>query len=301
MNDIQRIGVVGCGVMGSGIAELCALNKLDVCVVGRTNASIDAGRVKLVESLTRAVRKERITVWERDAALARISFATELQALADRHLVIESVRENESTKRAIFEILDQVVRDPDAILTSNTSSIPVIKLGRATTRAANVLGTHFFNPAPVMPLVELVETLLSDKAPAQRLEWFLTEILGKHVVRTRDRAGFLVNKLFVPYLLSAIRMVESGFASAADIDKAMTLGCAHPMGPLALVDLIGLDTIADIADALHREFQEPRYTVPPLLSRMVDAGLLGKKVGMGFHRYDHPTTAGPAQSTPGRK
>lgn len=285
MTDIKRIGVVGCGVMGSGIAELCARNGLDVIVFLRSPLSIEAGRRRLAKSINHSVHKGKITEGDRDTALERICFTTELAALADRDLVIESVREHEETKRELFAALDRLPTAPDAILASNTSSVPIMKLGRATSHPEQVVGIHFFNPAPAMPLVELVETLVTTERTADRVERFLTDTLGKQVVRCRDRSGFLVNVLLVPYLLAAIRMVESGFAAPADIDKAMTLGCAHPMGPLALVDLIGLDTIADIAGALHDEFKEAQYAVPPLLSRMVDAGMLGKKTGRGFHRY----------------
>lgn len=285
MEDIQRVGIIGCGVMGAGIAELCARRNLDVVVQVRTQASIERGSDQLRRSLEQGVRREKITAQECAAALERVSFSTDVAALADRDLVIESVREQEDTKLAIFEALDAVIERPDVILASNTSSIPIMKLGRATGRAHSVVGVHFFNPATSLPLVELVETLVTDTQVALRVERFLTDVLGKQVVRSRDRPGFLVNALLIPYLLSAARMAESRFAPAPDIDRAMMLGCAHPIGPLALLDLIGLDTIVDIADALHREFKDPQYAVPPLLSRMVEAGMLGKKSGRGFHHY----------------
>lgn len=283
--EITRVGVVGCGIMGAGIAELCARAGLDVRVAARTSSSIDAGRGRLRRSLDHGVRKELITATERDDALRRVSFTTELIDLADRELIIEAVAENEDIKTEIFMALDKIIESPDAILATNTSSIPIIKLGRATTRAGQVIGIHFFNPVTRMPLAEVVESLLTDSSTTSRVEQFLSGVLGKKVVRSRDRAGFVVNVLLIPYLLSAIRMLESGFAPAADIDKAMRLGCAHPMGPLELVDMIGLDVIVGVAEALHAEFREPHYSPPPLLLRMVDAGLLGKKTGRGFHDY----------------
>lgn len=285
MEEIQRVGVVGCGVMGVGIVELCALRKLDVRVVVRSESAAQAGRAKLVRSLDNGVSKGRLTEPERDGALERASFSTDFAAMADREFVIESVKEDEGVKREIFRTLDEVLASPDAIIASNTSSIPIMKLGQVTARAEQVVGTHFFNPAPALPLVELVDTLVTDPEVSLRAEHFLADSLGKQVVRSSDRPGFLVNALLVPYLLSAIRMVDSGFASATDIDKAMVLGCAYPMGPLALVDLVGLDTMVDISNALHLEFKDAQFVVPPLLSRMVEAGMLGRKTGRGFHRY----------------
>ncbi|WP_200834764.1 3-hydroxybutyryl-CoA dehydrogenase [Amycolatopsis alkalitolerans] len=285
MNDIRHIGVIGCGVMGSGIAELCVRRQIEVVVVVRAAASAGAGRTKLTRSLDHAVRKNRIGEAQRDDALARVSFATDLDAVAKQDLVIESVTEDEAVKRILFSRLDQVVTNPDAILASNTSVIPIMKLARVTRRPEHVLGIHFFNPAPTLPLVELVETLVSDEKALARTERFLTDVLGKEIVRSHDRCGFIVNALLIPYLLSAIRMVESGFGSAVDIDRAMMLGCAYPIGPLALIDMIGLDTIADVSDAMQREYREPQYVAPPLLSRMVEAGMLGRKTGAGFHQY----------------
>lgn len=286
MEDIRKVGVVGCGVMGAGIVELCTRRGLDVRVLVRTETSARAGLSVLTRSLDRGVRKEKISQDERDAALDRVVFVTEFGAMADRDVVIESVKEDEATKLAVFRGLDEVITNSDVILASNTSSLPVGKLGRATSRAGQMVGTHFFNPAQSLPLVELVETLVTDEEVALRAERFLADVLGKQVVRSRDRPGFMVNALLVPYLLSAVRMVDAGFASAEDIDRAMVLGCAYPMGPLALCDLVGLDTIVDIADALHREFKDPQFIAPSLLSRMVEAGMLGRKTGIGFHRYD---------------
>lgn len=284
-NEITRVGIVGCGTMGAGIAEICAKAGLDVQVAARNSSSVEAGLDRLTRSLGHSVRKELITQSERDAALRRVCFTTELVDLSDRELIIEAAAEHEDVKTEIFTALDKIVASPDAILASNTSSIPIMKLGRATTRAGQVIGIHFFNPVTRMALAEVVESLLTDPLTTSRVERFLTSVLGKQVVRSGDRAGFVVNALLIPYLLSAIRMFESGFAPAADIDKAMRLGCAHPMGPLELIDMIGLDIIAGVAEALHAEFREPHYSPPPLLLRMVDAGLLGRKTGRGFHDY----------------
>ena len=209
----------------------------------------------------------------------------DFSSLADRELVIEAVVEAEAEKVAVFELLDKVV-DPDAVLATNTSSIPIMKLAMATKRPASVVGIHFFNPVPVLPLVELVTSLLTGPATIDTADHFARKQLGKHVIRSQDRAGFIVNALLIPYILSAVRMLESGFATAEDIDMGMVKGCAHPMGPLTLADLIGLDTTVAVAASLYQEFKEPLYAPPPLLARMVEAGLLGRKSGQGFYSYD---------------
>ena len=210
---------------------------------------------------------------------------TDLAALADRDLVVEAVVEEEATKVEVFRALDAVVEDPAAILASNTSSIPIMKLGIATSRPEQVIGIHFFNPVPVLRLVELVTSLLTSPGTVEAAERFAGDVLGKKVIRSQDRAGFVVNALLIPYLLSAIRMMESGFATADDIDTGMVEGCNHPMGPLHLADLIGLDTTQAVAESLYEEFKEPLYAPPPMLSRMVEAGLLGRKSGRGFYDY----------------
>ena len=285
-DEPYRVGVVGCGVMGAGTAELCALRDLDVVVIGRQDTSIESARTRLTSSLDRLAGKGRLTGPQCEAALSRVRFSTDLTALGDRQIVVECVSEEEHVKREIFAALDEIVTDGDAVLASVTSSIPIIRLARATARPGRVIGTHLFNPVPVMPLAELIPSLLTDEQTTLRAEKFLADLLGKQVIRAPDRSGFLVNTLLVPYLLSAIRILEAGTASAADIDQAMVAGCGHPMGPLALVDLIGLDTIAHIANALYEEYKEPLYAAPPLLSRMVDARLLGRKTGVGFHSYE---------------
>ena len=219
------------------------------------------------------------------AALERIDFTTDFGSLADRQLVVEAVIESEAEKLDVFERLDKVVEDENAVLASNTSSIPIMKLAMATRRPAQVIGIHFFNPVPVLPLVEVVTSLMTSDETADQAEAFARTVLDKHVIRSKDRAGFIVNALLIPYLLSAIRMFESGFATAEDIDAGMTKGCAHPMGPLALSDLIGLDTTMAVANSLYEEFKEPLYAPPPLLARMVEAGLFGRKSGRGFYDY----------------
>ncbi len=283
--EITRVGVVGCGLMGSGIAEVCSRAGLDVVVREIDAAAAEAGQKRLTGSLDRGVRSGKLSEEERDAAIGRLSFTTDLGDLADRQLVIEAVVEDESLKTEVFSILDKVVTDEHAILASNTSSIPVMKLGIATQRPEHVLGIHFFNPVPVLKLVELVTSLLTSPETAMRADAFATEVLHKKVIRSQDRAGFIVNALLIPYILSAIRMMESGFATAPDIDTGMVEGCNHPMGPLRLADLIGLDTTLAVADSLYAEFKEPLYASPPLLSRMVEAGLLGRKAGRGFYDY----------------
>ncbi len=282
---IERVGVVGCGLMGSGIAEVCARAGLDV-MIGEISAEVaEVGRARLVKSLDRGLSAGKMTEEERDAAVTRLSFTTDLADFADRDLVVEAVVENEAMKVEIFKELDRVMTVDGAILASNTSSIPIMKLGTATRRPEQVIGIHFFNPVPVLRLVELVTSLMTSEETTARSAAFATDVLHKRVIHSKDRAGFVVNSLLIPYLLSAIRMLESGFASADDIDTGMVEGCSHPMGPLRLTDLIGLDTTLAVAESLYSEFKEPLYAAPPLLSRMVDAGLLGRKSGRGFYDY----------------
>ncbi len=280
---MEKIGVVGCGLMGAGIAEVCARAGLDVVVVESSPAAAEAGHARLEQSLQRAEQKGKIA----DAAgvLARIVVVTDLKKLADRELVVEAIVEDETTKVELFAQLDKIVTSPDALLASNTSSIPIMKLAVATTRPTHVLGIHFFNPVPVLSLVELVPSLLTAPEVTERARSFVEQTLGKHAIDCQDRAGFVVNSLLIPFILSAIRMVESGFATPADIDEGLVRGCAHPQGPLALADLIGLDTTKAVAESLYEEFKEPLYAPPPLLARMVDARLLGRKTGRGFYTY----------------
>lgn len=282
---IERVGVVGGGLMGSGIAEVAARAGLDVVVREVDAAAADAARERIEASTTRAVDRGRLQADERDAALSSVRVVTDLDALADRQLVIEAIVEQEQAKTELFAELDRLVTAPDAILASNTSSIPIMRIAAATGRPEQVVGMHFFNPVPVMGLVELIGCLATDDDTLDRAERFASSALGKQVVRCSDRAGFVVNALLVPYLLSAVRMLDEGVATAGDIDTAMVGGCGHPMGPLTLTDLVGLDTTLHVAEVLHAEFGERHYAPPPLLRRMVEAGRLGRKSGRGFFEY----------------
>jgi len=282
---IERVGVVGAGLMGAGIAEVAARAGSSVVVCEMNAAAVAAGRDRIQSSFGRAVERGKMTPEAHDAALASVSFVTDLGDLADRQLVIEAVREIEEEKVEIFSTLGKSLIDDDAIIASNTSSIPIMKLAVATNRPDHVLGLHFFNPVPVMRLVELIPSITTAVDVVQRAEDYIAGVLGKHVIRSQDRAGFVVNALFVPYVISAIRMLESGFSSAEDIDLGMVEGCSHPMGPLALADMIGLDTIKNVADSMYGEYHEPLFSAPPLLCRMVEAGLLGRKTGRGFFTY----------------
>ena len=281
----SNIGVVGCGLMGSGIAEVCARSGAEVTVLEVDPDTLAAGAARIEKSLERALRANKVSQEQRSDAMARITFSEDMGDLAQSELVIEAIIENEDEKTRVFAELDKVCQRPDVVLASNTSSIPIMKLAMSTSRPERVIGVHFFNPVPVMGLVELVTSLLSGPEAVDRAADFTEHQLGKRVIRSQDRAGFVVNALLVPYILSAIRMMESGFASAEDIEAGMVLGCNHPMGPLALADLIGLDTTMAMAESLYAEFKEPLYAPPPLLARMVDAGLLGRKAGRGFHSY----------------
>ncbi|MGD9961023.1 3-hydroxybutyryl-CoA dehydrogenase [Nocardioides sp.] len=280
---MKNVGVVGCGLMGAGIAEVSARAGKDVVVAESSPAAVAAGIKRLETSLRRAEERGRIT--SAAEVLARITVVESLDALADRDLVVEAIVEDEKTKVELFRQLDAVVSSPDAILASNTSSIPIMKLAVATQRPTHVLGVHFFNPVPVLSLVELVPSLLTAPDTTERARSFVEGDLGKHAIDCQDRAGFVVNALLIPFILSAIRMLESGFATAEDIDQGLVQGAAHPQGPLALADLIGLDTTKAVAESLYQEFREQLYAPPPLLARMVEAGLLGRKTGRGFYTY----------------
>lgn len=281
---IERVGVIGGGLMGSGIAEVSARAGLDVIVIEAGAAQAEAAQKRIEKSLTRAADAGKLDD-DPDAILGRLAYGTDIGELADRQLVVEAVIEDEAAKTQVFEALDKAVEEPDAILASNTSSIPIMKLAMATARPESVIGIHFFNPVPVLDLVELVTSLHTSSTTAERAHSFAVDQLGKHAITSKDRAGFIVNALLIPYILSAIRMFESGFASKEDIDQGMVTGCAHPMGPLRLADLIGLDTTMAVAESLYDEFREQLYAPPPLLARMVEAGLLGRKAGRGFYDY----------------
>ncbi|MFO7298869.1 MAG: 3-hydroxybutyryl-CoA dehydrogenase [Actinomycetes bacterium] len=282
---MTRVGVIGGGLMGSGIAEVCARAGHDVVVHEISLETAEAALGRIHKSLDRGVERGKITAEEAEAAKQRITVATDISAQADRQIVIEAATENEEVKKALFADLDRVVADPDAILASNTSSIPITRLAAVTGRPSRVIGLHFFNPVPVMALVELITTVSTDPAVADQAQAF-AEGLGKTVIRAKDRAGFIVNMLLIPYMLAGIRMLEAGFATREDIDAGMRLGANHPMGPLELTDFVGLDTTKYVADVLYEEYKEPLYAAPPLLSRMVEAGWLGRKTGRGFYEYE---------------
>ena len=281
---IERVGVIGGGLMGSGIAEVCARAGSEVVVHEIDAGAAEAALGRVHKSLDRALERGKLDEAARDDIVGRITLSTDLADQADRQLVIEAATENEELKKQIFTDLDNMVSDDDAILASNTSSIPITRLASVTRRPESVVGLHFFNPVPVMALVELVTTVKSSDDTELRARSY-AEGLGKTVIVAKDRAGFVVNMLLVPYMLSAIRMYEAGVASAEDIDIGMRLGANHPMGPLELTDFVGLDTTKFVADVLFDEFKEPLYASPPLLSRMVEAGLHGRKTGEGFYKY----------------
>jgi 3-hydroxybutyryl-CoA dehydrogenase len=280
---IERVGVIGGGLMGSGIAEVCARAGSRVIVHEIHVQAADAARARIEASLNRGVEKGKLEPSDRDSILARVEFSTDLSDQAGRQLVIEAATEDEELKKGIFTDLDALVA-ADSILASNTSSIPITRIAAATSRADRVVGLHFFNPVPVMGLVELVTTVMTSTETESTTRAY-AESLGKTVITARDRAGFIVNMLLVPYLIGAIRMYESGVASREDIDAGMRLGANHPMGPLELSDFVGLDTMKHIADVLFDEYKDPFYASPPLLTRMVEAGLLGRKTGKGFYEY----------------
>ncbi|MDX1447780.1 MAG: 3-hydroxybutyryl-CoA dehydrogenase [Acidimicrobiia bacterium] len=282
--SIDRLGVVGGGQMGAGIAEVAARGGTDVKVMEVNAELAERALERITRSLDRAVDRGKLEQSERDAAVGRLSFTTDLGEFDDRELVIEAVTEDETLKLDIFRTLDEAT-PADAILASNTSSIPITRLAAGTKRPESVVGMHFFNPVPVMALMELVTTVRTDSEVAGRAPASAEDVLAKTVIRAKDRGGFVVNMLLVPYLLGGIRMYEAGVASREDIDTGMRLGANHPMGPLELSDFIGLDTMKLVADVLFDEFKEPLYASPPLLTRMVEAGLLGRKTGQGFYEY----------------
>ena len=283
--EIQKVGVVGGGTMGSGIAVVCARAGLDTTVVEIDAAAVEQAQRRIAKSLGRAQDRGRITADAHDTALAALSYSHDIADLGDRDIVIEAVIENLPEKCRIFGLLDEIT-PPHAVLASNTPSIAIIDVATATNRPNRVVGMHFFNPATVQPLVEVVRSVAVDEAAVEAVAAFAGERLGKHVIRCEDRAGFVVNRLLVPYLLAAIELADSGQAGYADIDAGMKYGCAHPMGPLELCDLIGLDVIEAVAEVMHAEYAERLYAPPPLLRRLVAAGRLGRKTGAGFYDYN---------------
>jgi 3-hydroxybutyryl-CoA dehydrogenase len=281
--EVSKVGVVGCGLMGSGIVEVCAKAGLAVTFVEADADAVANGHRLIAASLARAVERGKLDGTAQDGILLRISSSTDLAALADADLVIEAVVELAEEKRRVFARLDELAR-ADVVLASNTSSLPIVDLAAVTKRPDRVIGMHFFNPPPVMALLELVRSIETSE-DTLAFARAMGERLGKRVVVAKDRAGFIVNMLLVPYLNGAIRMYEEGFATAEDIDTAISLGLNHPMGPLTLLDYIGIDTAMHVADVLYEEFKEPAYAPPPLLRRMVAAGRLGRKSGRGFYDY----------------
>jgi 3-hydroxybutyryl-CoA dehydrogenase len=280
---ITNVGVVGCGLMGSGIVQVAAQAGCQVLFVEANDELVKRGLGRLHETLEGLVSKGKLDAKARDATQARITGTTRLEDLKSCDLVIEAMTENQPLKNETFAKLDRICL-PSTILASNTSSCNVTAMAAATRRPGLVLGLHFFNPVPLMKLVEVVRTILTDDpAVKTAIEW--VRALGKTPVQTKDSTAFIVNRLLVPYLLDAIRVYESGLASLEDIDAAMKLGCGYPMGPFTLLDLVGLDTTMYVAEVMFEEFREPRYAPPPLLKRMVIAGQLGRKTGKGFYRY----------------
>ena len=282
--EIGTIGVVGIGTMGSGIVEVAARNGLRVVAQEASPEIVEAGRNRVEGSMERGVARGKLDAETRDVASAAITWTTDLDDMAGCDLVLEAVPEILPLKLEIFGVLDRVL-GPSAIMATNTSSIPIIDVAMGTSRPEQVLGMHFFNPATVMKLVEVISTQLTAPEVTEAATAFATDTLGKRVVPAPDRAGFVVNKLLVPYICQAIEMYESGQASATDIDDAMKLGAGHPMGPLTLADLIGLDVCLFTAESLYAEYAERFYAPPPLLRRMVAAGRLGRKTGRGFYDY----------------
>jgi 3-hydroxybutyryl-CoA dehydrogenase len=284
--EMQRVGVVGCGLMGSGIAEVAARAGFDVTVREPTRDLLDAGKARIESSMARAFAKEKLSATDRGRARALLRFTTEVADLAGSDLVIEAIIEDLPAKHELFTALDRVC-GADAIFASNTSSLAITDIASATSRSDRFVGLHFFNPVPVMKLVEVVRTVATSDDTFERAYGFARR-LGKEPIAARDRSGFVVNLLLVPYLLDAVRQLERGVATTHDIDVGMVLGCAHPMGPLALCDFVGIDTLHRIAEIMYQEYREERYAPPPLLRRLLSMGRLGRKSGAGFYDWSGP-------------
>jgi 3-hydroxybutyryl-CoA dehydrogenase len=282
-DDVKTVGVLGCGIMGSGIVEVVAKAGGDVIYLERDDARVERGQKAIEKSLGRAVEKGKLEESARDEILGRVRGTTELDELKGVDLVIEAVTEDLETKVDLFKRLDEMTR-PEVVLASNTSSLPLVQMATATKRPDKVIGMHFFNPPPVMKLLELVKALTTSDETVELAKGF-GEKLGKTTVLAKDRAGFIVNLLLTSYLNAAVKMYEEGFASKEDIDTAIKLGLGHPMGPLELLDLIGIDTMLSVGDVLYDEFKAPEFAPPPLARRMVQAGYLGRKTGKGFYDY----------------
>jgi len=280
---VQTVGVVGAGLMGSGIVEQAAKSGFQVVMREVNDQALAAGNKRIASSMGRAMERGKMTEQDRDIVLSRITGTTDLDDLRDCDLVIEAIIENLDLKKELFGSLDRITR-PEVILASNTSSVSITALGAATSRPDKVAGAHFFNPVPVMKLVELVRALETSDETMDTLRQF-GESVGKKVVTAQDTPGFIVNYLLVPYLLDAVRAVENGIATVEDIDTAMTLGTGVPMGPLTLLDFVGIDTTLYIAEVMYDEFKDPKYAAPPLLRKMVNAGYYGRKNGRGFREH----------------
>jgi 3-hydroxybutyryl-CoA dehydrogenase len=289
MPPVTRVGVLGCGLMGSGIAQVAATAGFPTIVRDVTEPLLERGRAGIRKSLDKLVEKAKLDPAAREAALEGLTFTTDLGALADRDLVIEAVTEDLELKNGLWRELDALC-PPATLFASNTSSLAIAQMAAATTRPDRFVGLHFFNPVPLMPLVEVVRGVTTSAESFERALEFARR-LGKEPIVARDRSGFIVNLLLVPYLLDAVRALERGVGTTSDIDRGMQLGCGHPMGPLALLDFVGLDTTLRIGEIMFEEYREPRYAPPPLLRRMVVAGLHGRKTGKGFYDYasDPPT------------
>jgi len=283
MAGVKTVGVVGCGLMGSGIAQVSAQAGLKTIVHEANQGLLDKGLGRIKKFLDGGVEKGKIPADVRDATLANISGTLRLEDLADRDLVVEAVTEDIAVKREVFSTLDRVCA-PDAVLATNTSSLSVTEIAAYAAKPERVVGLHFFNPVPLMKLVEIVRALPTNDATFERAKGYV-DALGKTAVVTKDAPGFVVNRLLIPYILDAIRVYEAGLATKEDIDAGMKLGCGHPMGPLTLLDFVGLDTTYSIANIMFDEFREARFAPPPLLKRMVLAGHLGRKSGRGFYDY----------------
>jgi 3-hydroxybutyryl-CoA dehydrogenase len=283
MSEIKRVGVLGCGLMGSGIAQVAAAAGYDTVVRDVSKELLERGRAGIEKSLAKFVEKGKLDAAARDATLKRLAFTTAVADLKSVDVVIEAITEDLARKNALFKELDGMC-GPATIFASNTSSLTIAEMAAATKRADRFVGLHFFNPVPLMQLVEVVRTVTTSDETFKRAFAF-AKSLGKEAVAAKDNSGFIVNLLLVPYLLDAIRAVERGVGSVPDVDKAMQLGCGYPMGPLTLLDFVGLDTTYHIAEIMFKEYREQRYAPPPLLKRMVLAGMYGKKSGKGFYDY----------------
>lgn len=279
----EKIGVVGCGLMGAGIAEVCAKSGFETIVREVNDELLEKGLERIGRSLDKAVGKGKLEEAEKDEALGSLTGTTDLEDLTDCDLVVEAIVENLEQKCELFAALDGIVKK-SGVLASNTSSLTITEMAMATNRTERFLGLHFFNPVPVMKLVEVVRTIMTDEQVFEETKELIRS-LGKEPVSCRDNSGFIVNRLLVPYLLDAIRGLEEGIGSVEDIDKAMQLGCGYPMGPLTLLDFVGLDTTYFIANIMFEEYREKRFAPPPLLKQMVLAGRLGRKSGRGFYDY----------------